>query len=90
MSSIFFEKCNNFEKALKALELGRLHHDFIEFFNRLSVEQKEQLQTNYEGGLKKMAVLLEQHDQFKDVAEILETLNIEVIRNILKSYEFLF
>jgi hypothetical protein len=75
---MFFEKCENWEKALKCLELGRLHHEFIQLYNCLDSEHKEKLHKNYIDGLKKMAVLLEQHDQFSAVAEILKTSDVEV------------
>lgn len=79
LAALFFEKCPNWEKALKSLELGRLHDKFIDLYARLSDEHKEALKKNYTDGLKKMAVQLEQHDQYQAVAEVLKALNIEVI-----------
>lgn len=79
LAAVFFEKCQNWEKSLKALGLGRLHHEFIQFYAHLDDEHKESLKKSYLDGLKKLAVQLEQHDQFKAAAEVLKALDIEVI-----------
>ncbi|KAI6182734.1 Serine threonine protein kinase-related and IKI3 domain containing protein [Aphelenchoides bicaudatus] len=87
LAAIFFEKCQNWEKSLKSLECGRLSNEFIQFYSRLDNEQKDLLKNNYTIGLKKMAVQLEQYDQFRDVAEVLKSLDIEAnLKKVLEMY----
>ncbi|KAI6178588.1 Elongator complex protein 1 [Aphelenchoides besseyi] len=81
MAALFFEKCGNYTKALQSYELDRDHCRYISFYHRLDSKTRNQLRSIYESGLKKLAVQLEQHDQFEAAAEVLEESSLELNSN---------